>query len=256
MSIEKEKLKNIQLTPSSYEAFLQSKAASHTNLRYYGNKKRICEIINDGILRLSDGHNWNDKYDRMLFNADEYDYVQFGKCFCFSKTESVAMWKMYAGENDGCLIDFKKQLPNIVNETTQICLKYYDGEKVLYSRILEKGDFRIILCDVLYLSANTPDTYTVKRSDERVENVPDSVIDSINGVCKNMPWCYENECRLIVRVNKSLLEGIPYNIAEIKIPPVIQKRIKKNVVTSPNYKQPIDEHFTCTASTLTGNVEF
>ena len=256
-----DKMKDIRFnheTEQLYEQFLRDRANAHRNLKYYANSEAISAIVNDGILRLSNGNDWNDSFDANLFNAPDYDYVQFGKCFSFSRTESVAMWAIYGKENDGCMIDFGEQLKKIADTVTGVRIirigKVDKSIETLKERDLKEGEFEIFLRDVLYISESEDGSYTIKRSDERIEKVPNELINPILGCCKNMPWSYENECRLIVRIPKKLLRGIEYNVAEISIPKEIKTILRRKVIKSPMADSVYP--FAASVSALTDNVRF
>lgn len=108
--------------------FLKAKAKKHQSLKSYGTENALVPIVRDGVLRLSDGSNWNDKYDSEQFNTKRNEKINFGKCFTYSKSESVAMWLIYSKNsttNCGLMIDFKKQLNNLIEQVQSVDLFYY-----------------------------------------------------------------------------------------------------------------------------------
>ncbi|MDO4847489.1 MAG: hypothetical protein Q3968_05100 [Clostridiaceae bacterium] len=90
--------------------YLKKKAKSHNNYKCYSTIDRIIDIRDNKILYLSNGKTWNDISDRSEFNSDDYQKVNFGKCFSFSQEENVAMWMLYGGiEKRSGMIDFTKK---------------------------------------------------------------------------------------------------------------------------------------------------
>lgn len=243
--------------------FLQRKAQNHTNLKTYGTYKSISPIIEEGVLRLSDGSNWNDKFDSSAFQYNSKEYLQFGKCFTFSKSESVAMWMIYGRDTKkkgkdlrGLMIDFKKQLNKIVNETEEVVLYNYSKGKIKKGeKKLSKGEFEIFLIDMLYISQESDGRYTIKRSDERIEGIESEMIDDVIEYTKSYPWAYENECRLIVRVKKDILGDANYNSARLKLPSTVHKVLRQSVYKTPLYHGE-DYEIPVQSSKLEGNISF
>ena len=99
---EKEKMVH-QTTTSCLITYLSHKAASHNYYKYYAPKHYIDTILREEAVFLSDGENWNDVCDRERLNNDNR-YKRFALCLSYSRSENVAMWMLYAG-NDGCMID-------------------------------------------------------------------------------------------------------------------------------------------------------
>ena len=95
-------MEKLPFRAKAYEDYLINQGRGHHNLKYYSTESAIAPIVRDGLLYLGNGFDWNDRFDVERFNSDHYDYVQFGKCLCVSRSESVAMWRVYAGNKDGC----------------------------------------------------------------------------------------------------------------------------------------------------------
>lgn len=177
----------------------------------YSKFDRIIEILNSKKLYLSNGEKWNDESDRRLFNHDNNSVVNFGKCFSFSKAESVAMWMLYGGiNNTGALIDFtKKGMQSILNSPS-VKVGYFDNNEFKSVELL-KGEFKIYLTDVLYYT-NNGEKYCVSRYDEHYYALSKEMFNKLNVAKKSYGWKYENECRLIVSINKEIINNVSKEI--------------------------------------------
>lgn len=71
------------------------------------------------------------------------------------------------------------------------------------------------MVDILYVSAvDNNGNITVKRSDDRYETKLDFIKKLPHYVIKSYPWMYENEVRLIIKVDK---EFVPVGVNVVKI---------------------------------------
>lgn len=231
------KLKNQIDSPSDLMEYLHRKVLAHNTYRVYTNAGYFNSWVKEDGLFLSDGAKWNDVQDRDLFrNSDEEK--RFGICFTFSISENVAMWMLYGGmEHRGIVVPFKRSEINRIRESNTIQLGSWEGNvfKPYKNLSAEDGDFRFELVDMIYYGdGKDGDCYDIKQSDERVNGVPKSLIDSIEFAKKAYPWAYENECRFIVHVKRSAIEG--YNGNTVRIPLYgLYTEISQRVVCSPNY---------------------
>lgn len=112
------------------------------------------------------------------------------------------------------------------------------------------------MVDMLYVANESDGSNTIKRSDERVEHIDDNLIDNLGSFTKSYPWAYENECRLIISVDRKKMCDSEYNTAEIAIPEAIRKNLAKNVFLSPLYPCGQCCQITSSASRLTNNIRF
>lgn len=204
-------LKDNCKTIEHLNAYLRQKAQNHNNYKTYSKFDRIVEILDTKKLYLSNGEKWNDEFDKSFFNYDNNSIVNFGKCFSFSKAESVAMWMLYGGINNaGALIDFtKKGMKSILN-TPSVKIGDFDNNK-FKSVELKKDEFEIYLTDVLYYT-NNGEKYCVSRSDEHCYDLSKEIFNELNVAKKLYGWKYENECRLIVSISKEIIGNIPKDI--------------------------------------------
>ncbi len=242
-----------------FEKYLIDRGMGHQNLKYYTNISTVIPMVRKGVLFLGNGTAWNDKLDMDIFNSDNYDYVQFGKCLCFSRSESVAMWRIYAGGKNGCMIDFGTQLSKLVKSITKLDLAYVEKKRIISRKTLTKDQFEIKLRDVAYCDDNQDGTFTMKVAENRLDKIPTDKICNVLSYCKRMCWSYENECRLIVKVPRLLIQEpgteIKYNTVIIQLPEEIRQFITSRVVRSPLYPEEKWDIATM-GSSLEGNVYF
>ena len=187
--------------------YLRRKGENHRSYKTYSNQRFIREIINEQRIYLNDGSNWNDVADREAFNDEHADYKNYGKCFSFSDSESVAMWMLYGGiDNCGAMISFtKRDMKKIFDIDHVILGSFIDGTFVEYSR-LNKGFFDIKLVDILY-TRKEKDGYYIKRGNEVRKVIDDKLIQALGKECiKDVAWSYENECRLVVSIKKEYIK--------------------------------------------------
>ena len=259
MNFTRELLKD----PREMEKYLIDRGMGHLNMKYYTTQKTARTIVKQGKMYLGNGSSWNDLLDMELYNSDDYKFIQFGKCFCYSRSESVAMWRVYASKKRDCMIDFGTTLSKLVRSLDEVELICSDKKLKIKPKLLKKenGDFEVYLKDVLYFYDNRDDTYTIKIAENRLDKVASEQMGSIMSGCKRMCWSYENECRLTVKVPKSVAilpgtnenDGKFYNSVLIKIPKDIKTLLKDRVYKSPFFP---DEKYNIavTASSLDGNV--
>lgn len=215
--------------------YLEKKGANHRNYKTYSSQRFIEEVINEQRIYLSDGSNWNDVADRKGFNSDNSEYKNFGKCFSFSDSESVAMWMLYGGiDNCGAMINFtQKDMKKIISIDNIILGRFVDGTFVEHQK-LDKSKFIIRLIDVLYVRKEEDGFYT-RRSTETCHNVDSKVIENLGGMCvKDTAWCYENECRLVVSVNKKFIKE--ESVIKLDISAFNLSESYNKVYHSPTYK--------------------
>lgn len=232
-------MKNNCATADELQAYLRLKGSSHNYYKCYSSLKRIIGIRDSQELYLSNGEKWNDIVDRENFNENTNPYINFGKCFSFSKDESVAMWMLYGGiAKKGGMIDFtKKSMQSILNVPT-IQIGNFDNEKFEPALELGKNQFEIYVTDVLYYSKNSSGYY-INRSDESCSALPEQVFDKLNGCKKTYSWKYENECRLIVAVSKELLSD-KCKMVRIDLKDIEMGKSFDRIYHGPNY--PLDNN--------------
>lgn len=207
--------------PSIYEEeflkYLQEKGRNHHSYKMYTTIDIVNSTIEKEALYLSNGDNWNDRIDRENFNNNGLVKMNFGRCFSYSGSESVAMWMLYGGmKHKGAMIDFDKiSISEILTNTKHIGVGYFDNDEFVTLKNLDKCDFEIQLIDVVYTETNH-NIMIIRRTmgDKWEINVPlDFQKCILNGekgkiIHKSKAWDYEQECRLIVSVKKEKLQDL------------------------------------------------
>lgn len=228
-------LKNSCGTIDDLNSYLRRKAGNHNNFKYYSSLSRIINIRDSKKLYLNNGKNWNDIIDRNSFNSDDNTYVNFGKCFSFSRDENVAMWMLYGGINKlSGMVDFTKKGMQSILETAYLNVGYFDDNATFKTvKKLTRDEFEIYLTDVVYYSKNGK-KYYINRAEESFESLSGKVFDELKSCKKTYPWKYENECRLIVSVNKEYLED-NCDIVQIDLEKLDLGKSLERIYRGPNY---------------------
>lgn len=216
--------------------YLEERANNHKCFKFYSKSYRIENIINTHSIYLSNGHKWNDEVDKANFTIDD-GYKKFAICLSYSRSENVAMWMLYSG-NDGCMIDFNKEIiVNHVLKTDCVKLGKFDDKKFCERETLYKSkkEFEISLFDIVYYSDSKDgqDSYYAKRSDEVNKAFPKKHIDGLTYQKKRLPWIYEHECRIVVKVKQELVQTEDDTIA-IEFPEKCLEELNKRIYDSPN----------------------
>ena len=236
MSIE-EKLKNNSISDKKeLISYLSEKAKNHKNYKHYTKAYKIETILNNSTIYLSNGSNWNDLIDKNNFNSDESENINFGICLSFSKTESIAMWMLYSG-NEGCMIDFdSKTIDAILNARFVEIGNFVDGLFVPLE-IINRDSFEISIFDIVYYNLNKDcKSVYIKRSDETNKEFPKVKIDELTFHKKTLPWSYENECRLVVSIKKEVIGNSTGDTVAILFSEKLIDGLKKRIYDSPNSK--------------------
>ena len=232
---KEEKMKDHLSDSDDLLGYLKTKAERHRSYKTYTSLSRIEEnIFKNHCLYLSDGSNWNDTYDSENFSSNKVDKY-FGMCFSFSKSENVAMWMLYGGKGQsGGMINFTySHLKHIMECKSQINLGYFEGDKFVVVQTLNNDQFEKNLVDILYYS-DQGNTYDIKRSDDVIKNIRKGIVDQIKYVKKKFPWNYENECRMIYRINREKISNNKISTIQISIPKNIVKKLSNRVYNAPN----------------------
>lgn len=231
--------------------YLMSKAINHKSYKIYTNISRAENILKTHAFYLSQGKTWNDITDRNNLNCKNNKQVNFAICFSYKKSEDVSMWMLYAGKNDGCMISMKKDLINDITKTDKIALGYFKDGDFKPVKTLDKNNFNIVLQDIVYYKEADKYTYNLKRPGEKA-NVNFKNIDFLKYFKKKSPWDYENECRLVVSIDKCFVTD---KVDTIKIE-LDQDFITKNRIKI--YKSPIvnDNIIRYEESNLTGEIDW
>lgn len=203
-------------------SFLADRGGTHREYKHYATRARIAGILRSGVLYLTDGTSWNDKYDREHFNPSFMSTKRFGACFSASSTESVAMWMLYGGmDGNGAMINFDRRTLR-----GAMCRESYEcgwfGTDGKFECIVELTADRLSLrlVDVFYFQNHADGNVTVGRpSIEGGRHVMDGrAFNGIEQIAKHQSWSYENEVRLVATISKLDLVGKASHVKCIKIP--------------------------------------
>lgn len=246
-------LKNNCATSDSLQAYLRLKGSNHNYYKCYSSLERIIDIRDSQNLYLSNGEDWNDIIDRESFNEISNSHMNYGKCFSFSRDESVAMWMLYGGiDKLSGMIDFtKKSMQSILN-LSSIELGYFDNKEYQTVLQLKKSQFKIYITDVLYYTKNGSGYY-ISRSDESYPCLSQNIFNELSGCKKTYPWKYENECRLIVSVDKKLLNE-NCKIVKIDLKNIDMGKSFQRIYHGPNY--PLENTYNSLQSELKNTIDW
>lgn len=239
-TLEKDDLKSAYISTERLREYLIEKANGHNHFKVYTRFDRLTYWISSRAIYLSDGKCWNDVHDRESFNNPHNGIVNFGTCFSFSESENVAMWMLYGGTNsDGVMVDFqRKHIAKILNDTPSIEIGYWNNDEFVPQKTITKDAFSIMLSDVLYYAENSEKagTYDIKRSNESIKGTGTDSIDKLECVKKSYAWNYENECRLILSLDRSIIPVGAYAI-KIDVGDTFSELMKAHrIYEAPNYK--------------------
>lgn len=232
-------LKNACYTMQELEMYLATKAQNHKCYKTYTVSHRIQSWLEADCFYLDDGSRWNDIHDRNTFNTSQSDVKRFGRCFSFSTSESVAMWMLYGGmKKKGAMLEFtKKGMSELIRNTTYIELGNWVDNKFNSVITLQQNQFDLALKDILYTGDSDANSIYIRRSDESYKNAPIDVIKQLQYCVKSVAWSYENECRLILTVDKSIIpNGSHVTSARIPLKGFLQDAAKARIYCSPNYR--------------------
>lgn len=230
--------------------FLHGKAENHNNYKVYTNEGYLFSWKRSRALYLSNGGNWNDTEDRERFNPNRCSKVNFGICFSFSKSESVAMWMLYGGmKKEGVMIDLQRSDIKQLRETSEINLGWWENDVFMQTKTLKKGEFQIDISDVIYCSDPLE---VIKRSDTRCDCSNQQLIAALGWRRKAYPWCYENECRLVVTVNKSQITDYHINTVQIPVEDMFEELEKAGRI----YRAPNSSAIQHQASRLSSKIDW
>ena len=231
----KETLENNCNSSEHLKYYLRKKAEAHNHYKCYSSLNRILSIRDSKKLYLSNGEKWNDVVDRNDFNSNTDIYVNYGKCFSFSQDESVAMWMLYGGiDKLSGMIDFTKKGMKSILGINSINVGYFNKNGMFNSVVeLNKSNFEIYLVDIVYYKKND-DVYYINRSEESFKNLSKDIFDKLRCCKKTYPWKYENECRLIVSINKKYIKD-NCSVVQIDLQHLDLGKSFERVYRGPNY---------------------
>lgn len=202
--------------------FLASKGKTHRNYRHYVTRNRALQIIKNNAIYLTDGSNWNDKFDSGRFNPPFMKTKRFGTCFSASSVESIAIWMLYGGvDGNGVMFNFDhRTLSNAMNRDYYEC-GYFDENGMFRNTVtLSAEHVNMSLIDILYFMPKESGGVEIGRSSlegGRYE-LDSKAFDAIAQIAKHRSWSYENEVRLIATIDKRFLHQKATGVQCVKIP--------------------------------------
>ena len=239
-------------TAKDLSNYLIEKGESHNCYKCYATLERIVGIRDKKKLYLGNGKNWNDTVDREAFNSDvEFSY--FAKCFSFSREESVAMWMLYGGiDKKGGMIDFTQKGIKSILKAPEITVGRFADKVFQPIKKLHREEFEIYVTDIVYYKKQN-NGYFIKRSDETCHSLSEKIFSKLQNCKKSYAWQYENECRLIVKIKKELLDSNCEAI-EIDLSNMELGKSLDHIYRSPNY--PTSEIFNSNPSNIEKTVDW
>lgn len=213
-------------------------AEHHTSYKiYYSDYEIVKSILREKYLILRNDY-YNDRIDEYNIQNDSDGFKKFVLCFTISISENVAMWIVYSKKNvdnnyiRGAMIPFSSEmLKDIVKNNEIIEFGHFDMNS--FESIGKTKDFQIEICDIIYYSKNkdSNDIYDIKRADDTAK-CSKEIIDDLSYIKKYYPWNYENECRLIVKIKKEIVNQ-RVNSIRLALPDNVIKKMKEKCVSSP-----------------------
>ncbi len=174
---------------------------------YVNQSKHYKDITyNNFYLFFSPCDKWNDLCDIDLTKNKETDqnlYYLY-RCTSYFKSESIAMWKMYA-EKGFCFRLSKAPIQNLNKFISKIelCFKRKDSIEIDMKDIN-----RVSTAYVIYFNQQDDGNYVLLRSRKKAV-IDKDVFNEIknNRYLKNTGWSYEYECRLCLTIPKYLIKN-------------------------------------------------
>ena len=124
------------------------------------------------------------------------------------------MWMLYGGMwNDGVMVDFSHSAMTRIIKVPEIMLGFWKNDQFKVVQILHQDHFNVELSDVLYCSEPIE---VVKRSDMRCKLQDEAFVETLGWHRKAYPWCYENECRLIISIPKEEISEQYFSVPKQK----------------------------------------
>lgn len=248
-------LKSVCAATDELQVYLKEKAINHNNYKHYvTNIDRIYNIYHEGALFLTDGSNWNDPEDKKAFLDSNSRSMskKYGLCLSFSKSESVAMWMLYGGtQKKGAMIDINpKSIKQLLDTSNRPHVELGNFKKGHWNTVIElnENEYEVELSDILYYDTNKNANnehmlkYDIKRSNERC-SCDYNVIDNAPFLQKKVwAWNYENECRLMVKVDTkriSPLTNSNISAARVEFPnkESFREDVRERILLAPNFDE-------------------
>ena len=225
--------------------FIESKELNHQNYCHYSSLDSVNKILKNKFIIFSSLQYCNDKVE---IESDP-DCNTFVLCFSALYSENLPMWYLYGGvKGKGARITYSKKIFRLfVNDFMKGNFKFYlvkrnkQGDLDIQREItpIDKS-----YGDVIYLSKDEySDTARLKYNTHTNNNFDidqyDSIRKQFNGKCKELPWFYEKEFRLIIKVNDEIAETVNIKDSDYKIAMEFKKDFFKdiNIMVAPEFEK-------------------
>lgn len=232
-------LKNSCSSANDLDRYLSAKAQNHTYYKTYTTADRVRSWMDSDCFYLDDGSRWNDIHDRETFNSQQSSVKRFGRCFSFSRSESVAMWMLYGGmKKKGTMLEFTKSaMKDLIKNTSFVELGNWVDGVFIKAMTLQQGQFDLTLKDILYADHHDSNATYIRRSTESYKDASPAVVKQLQHCVKSVAWSYENECRLILTVSKNLLPEVQA-VTSVRVPlaGLLKDTDRVRIYCSPNFK--------------------
>ena len=222
---------------------IKEKAYTHTQYYHYSDLGGINGILGSQKIWVSSMCFSNDATEHNRFGNDTYQYFQL--CFSTGTTENLPLWFLYSGTNGkGARISLSKKLIKKLIDFSNMKMELVDKDGKIRIPLINGDNCSIEFKDVIYHKKETG-KYRLKYNTQVNNSFPAEEMVKIQetnkGFLKEIIWFYEKETRLLIRVDKGILDKAlfenayeaPYKI-ELSIPDECYKDIE--VMLSPVYE--------------------
>lgn len=209
--------------------FLEDRAVSTNYIYQYTNIEALAGILKNKFLVLGNVMNMNDLYEYKLSKATlrNRSYIS---CFSRDDNENIAMWAMYGNPwNKGIKLGFKsKLLRTLIKNTTEVYR--VDDKFNLLDTIPFNPEEKIFSCVGYYKKSDHRLDWSNKRLYLNSLTGFDQLTTNpkLHGYIKHKAWSYENEVRIMVR----LQDGFEFDRIGIKLTDEIINEMK--IMTGPS----------------------
>lgn len=201
---------------------------------YVDNYKNYLDITKDNFyFFFSKPDNWNDSVDLESTKKKDNssDFYYFYRCLSYFKSESIAMWHIYAKEKGLCF----ELSPGPIKQIAEL---KFDKIELVNKTECKDYDFKtydIEFSNVIYYGEDDKKKglYVINRSTSKT-TISENKLNTIKKkyYTKDIGWNYECECRLILKIPKAHISDYG-NIIGIKVYLKNNKKHTKICYTSP-----------------------
>ena len=195
--------------------FAKDHERNHTYYCHYSTLQKIDCILKNECIWLSRLDEFNDTTESDNVANDKN---LFGLCFSALFSENLPMWYLYGGiTGTGARITFKKNsFWKWINSLEFVLVNKFDN-KVIQDVIPVEKKYH----DVIYASLEGQDKCRIKYNGCVNKNflLQDYMVlkEKHKGFVKEIPWFYEKEFRILVRVDDAIAEQLNRKESEIKL---------------------------------------